>query len=304
MGILTAREFKARQDWVKKHLMYVAVPAVDAMQGGSNSAEVASPPDAPVISIDSYPDSTSVIITWAAVDGATNYNAYIDGELYSDSAGSLFITLPLVLGVDTDIYVTATGAGGESDPSNTVTANSYAFYYLYDTFTGTNGTALSSHSPEQGGPWTNTGVLEIQSNKAKVLSGAPTRNFAFSTVPVATANGYMQADLTVVGNGDLGIIINVQDVDHLWMIWKSAGNVILYEQTSKESFTSRGSYASAVTTLKAIANGDTIEVWINGVLRITYTVGSRPYKSNAVSGLMFFSLVPSGSSIDNAIAGA
>lgn len=177
-------------------------------------------------------------------------------------------------------------------------------YYLQDSFTGANGTALSAHSPEVGGPWTLTGVIEIQGNKAKFLSLAPTRAFAFATAPMTTANGFMQVDLTKVGNGDYGPIINVQDVDHLWMAWHSLYTLYLYEQTAKESFTSRGTYStSTVGTLKIVANGDTVEVWADGVLRITYTVASRPYKSSAVGGLMIFGTAPSGSSFDNALAG-
>lgn len=273
----------------------------------NRSGGAVPPPDAPVLSIDSYASATSVVIEWTEPAGTpTSYNVYVDDVLFSNvAAPTLTETVTgLTLGVDADIHVTAVGAGGESVPSNTVTANTYDFYYLYDTFTDTNGVDLNVHTPEQGGPWTLTGVIEVQSNKAVVVSGAATRNFAFATVPVATANGYIQADLTQVGNGDFGIIINVQDVDHLWMIWRSVGTVFLYEETAKETFTSRGTYLGASSTIKAVANGDTIEVWVNGVMRITYTVGSRPYKSNAVSGLMMFSLAPSGSSIDNAIAGA
>lgn len=265
------------------------------------------PPDAPVLSIDSYPSTTSVVIEWTEPAGTpTSYNVYLDGVLFSNvAAPTLTETVTgLSLGVDADIHVTAVGAGGESDPSNTVTANTYAFYYLYDTFTGSNGTALSAHTPEQGGPWTNTGVLEIQSNKAKFLSLAATRNYAFAIAPRTTADGYMQAGLTIVGTGDYGIVINVQDVDHLWLLWFTGGNVVLYEETAKHAFTSRGSYATTPATMKLVANGDTIEGWLDGVLRITYTTASRPYKSSAACGLMVFGTSPSGSSFDNALAGA
>lgn len=184
--------------------------------------------------------------------------------------------------------------GGASGPTT----------YLEDSFTGANGTALSSHTPEVGGPWTSTGSLQIQSNKAVWASTAATRAFTFEIAPMATANGYMQADLTKVGNGDYGVVINVQDVDHLWMAWHSLGTVYLYEQTSKEAFTSRGTYAAAtVGTLKIEANDDTIKVYVDGVERISYTVGSRPYKSSAACGLMMYGAPASGSSFDNAEAG-
>jgi hypothetical protein len=175
-------------------------------------------------------------------------------------------------------------------------------YLLNDTFTDTDGVSLSSHTPDIGGPWTQTGSLSISSNKAQFASLAATRNFAFATAPTS-ANGYTQADLTIVGSGDLGVIVNIQSVDTLWMAWYSTGIVYLYEQTSKEAFTSRGTWSGTPTTLRAVTNGDTIEVWCDGVLRITYTVAGRPYKSSAVSGLMVFGTTPTGSRFDNVLAG-
>lgn len=184
------------------------------------------------------------------------------------------------------------GVGGVADP--------YAAYYLYDTFTDTNGVSIASHTPEKGGPWTlSGGVIDIQSNRAKLASGA---GHVVGTVPVATANGYMQATLVDAATREYGVIINVQSSTEAWIAWRSgASNVILYER-SGGTFTNRGTVVATPVTLKIEANGDTIKVYGDGVEIISYTVGSRPYKASTVSGIQFFTGCTS--SLDNAIAGA
>lgn len=179
-------------------------------------------------------------------------------------------------------------------------AGLYDPYLVYDTFTDTNGTALASHTPEKGGPWTlSGGVIDVQSNAAKYASGAA---HVVGTVPVTTANGYMQATLVDGATREYGVIINAQSSTESWMAWRSGPNsVILYER-SGGSFTNRGTAVATPATLKIEANGDTIKVYGNGVEIISYTVGSRPYKASAVSGIQFFTGCTC--SLDNAQAGA
>lgn len=132
MGVLTAREMKARNDWVKKNL---AILAVESSQGGTGSSTPA--PDAPVLSIDTYPSTTSVVIDWTEPDGTpTSYNVYVDDVLFSNVATLTETVTGLTVGVDADIYVTAVNATGESDPSNTVTASTAVETYNASTAVG------------------------------------------------------------------------------------------------------------------------------------------------------------------------
>lgn len=127
--ILTAREFKARQEWVKKHLLYVAVPVVDAMQGGSASPSVPVP-GAPVLSIDSYPSSTSVLIEWTEPSGSpTNYKIFVDDVLWDQTDTTTnYLIEGQTPGVPIDIYVVAYNDAGDGDPSNTVTADTSDYF--------------------------------------------------------------------------------------------------------------------------------------------------------------------------------
>ncbi len=75
--------------------------------------------------------------------------------------------------------------------------------YIHDTFTDTNGTALGSHTPDVGGPWTNVTGLEIDSNtltcgaspgpgghgEIDIGHTAFTATVDFRVAPIATASG-------------------------------------------------------------------------------------------------------------------
>lgn len=124
--ILTQREFQARQEWIKKHLVHIAVPVVDAIQGGVGT--VVAVPGAPILSIDSYPSSTSVSISWSTPSGSpTSYNIYVDDVLYANVASSPSTVSGLTMMVEADIYVKAVNASGEGSASNVVTANTVNF---------------------------------------------------------------------------------------------------------------------------------------------------------------------------------
>jgi len=284
------------------HFYRRAVPDIAVLAGDGAAVD---PPGAPVLSIDGYPDTTSVDISWTTPTGSpTSYEIWIDDvTLFDTVSGNTANVYGLSLGTDYSIYVKAVNAGGAGDPSNTVTANTYGAFLLYDTFTDTDGTDLSAHTPESGGPHTMAGVLEVQSNEAVFVSLVSGGNFAYSFWP-ASADGYTQASLNISGNGDLGIVVNAQDENHYWMIWYSLNQVILYEVTSHENFVSRGSsFVLSCNTLKAVTNGDTIQVYVEDVLKITYAPSGRSMQTNALSGLMIYGSAPSGSGFIDAQSG-
>lgn len=247
------------------------------------------PPGAPVLSITGYDDTTSVQISWTTPSGSpTDYEIYVDDILFDTVPSSPGNVYGLTFNTDYSIYVKAINAGGASGPSNTVTANTVNFYELYDTFTDNDGTQLSAHTPEKGTTWDETGSIQVQSNNAEGITLGATRFFCFATMPVATADGYTQITLNGTDR-NIGFIVNVQDVDHNWMVWVDSNGTVLYEQTAKETFVNRGSSVGTFPiVLKAVTNGDTIEVYADDVLVITYTVTDRPFKANAKVGIMIY----------------
>lgn len=185
-------------------------------------------------------------------------------------------------------------AGGQSS------SDPYAAYLLYDTFTGTDGTVLSSHTPEKGGPWVLTGGYTIQANKAKKSSVAATRNFAFAVASVSPADCSFSVDMT--GNGDSGIGMNVQDVDHLWMLWASGNSLFIYEESGKENFINRVSNVDIGPpfNIRGVTSGDTITLFRDGLQILTYNVASRPFKTSAAIAMITYTA--STADFDNAQA--
>lgn len=157
---------------------------------------------------------------------------------------------------------------------------------LQDSFTDTTGTALSSHTMNTGGGWTTSGTWTVQSNTAK--------NSADSGDVQAWADAG-QADVTYTvdytipasGSWNGGVIANVSDANNYWLFDVNDGGVggvyLLYEKNGG-SYTQRASLNESLTrgtpvTLKVVTSGDTITCYVNNVQKLTYTVGSRPFKT-------------------------
>jgi len=268
------------------------LPQLQALQAIEGTAA----PEAPVLALGSYTTGSMPVTCDVSLNNGsaiTLWNFYIAGHasgghsddfILAGTSATPSFTYAVTDGLAYHIKCTAVNDIGESAYSNEITFIATTTM-LSDTFTGANGTSIDARSPEIGGPWTVTGGFQIQGNKAKKSSVAATRNFAWATTPVTSADNSFSADIT---GADLGIITNVQDVDHCWQIWYSnIGTVYIYEQTAKETFVNRGSFGgvSAGFNLKVITAGDTINLYVNGVLRVTYTVANRPYKTNAKVGL-------------------
>ncbi len=91
-----------------------------------------------------------------------------------------------------------------------------------DTFTGTNGTALSSHTPNtdlQGAGWTNFRIdTEIQSNRASLRSGS---GDGISVANVGLGDVTVSADLVVpnANSYSFGIIVRFRNNENFWLCY-------------------------------------------------------------------------------------
>jgi len=269
-----------------------SIGGVPGTEGDPSNTVVANTDESagPVLSITGYPETTSVDLSWTTPAGSfSGYEIWIDDiTLFDTVLSSPANVYGLTFGTDYSIYVKAVFDGYYGITSNTVVANTYGAYSLYDTFTDIDDTSLEDHTPEAGGPWTTTGVVQIKSNMAEGISSAGARLFTFALVPTPTANGYIQASI-FTGNRNLGVVINVQDVDHLWMAWVDSNATILYHQNGENNFIPHGSAVGVFpSVIKAVANDDTIEVYGDDVLLITYTVADRPLKAETKKGLMIY----------------
>jgi len=172
----------------------------------------------------------------------------------------------------------------------------YAAYLVYDSFTGTNGTTLQSHTPEKGGSWTkalgNDGLLDGSGN-VKLDFSTESRY----TIP-GSATGTIIASLRDSAGGTSnaaykGIIFNFQDANNFWY----AGGffnlpVIKKTVAGVETTVGSGGAFPGVTVnqefkLVIAPNGDDLTLYIDGVSYVSVSVASRQLKSNTTAGIRF-----------------
>lgn len=149
---------------------------------------------------------------------------------------------------------------------------------LSDTFTGTNGTALTSHTPDIPGTGTYTSVVgtspTIQGNKAEVTNQSGTVVVYDVSQSAVTA----QADVsmnTANANTAGGVVVRETDVNNFWLCHlRGDGNLILFEN-SGGTFTQRASAAVTVNvnttyTIKLVASGTNMTGYYQGTSEFTY----------------------------------
>jgi hypothetical protein len=161
---------------------------------------------------------------------------------------------------------------------------------LSDSFTGTNGTALSSHTMDVGSGWTeHTGTWQIQSNKATLTTtGGDNQNCA--SADAGSADATCQA--TVVFGGALvsdGLIANCSDAANYYLGLYDLGNSawMLFEHVAG-GYTVRGTSGDSVPTtsvLQLVTAGDQIDLNVGGVNKVSYSTAGRPLKTNTRFGL-------------------
>ena len=171
----------------------------------------------------------------------------------------------------------------------------YAAYLVYDSFTGTNGTTLQSHTPEKGGPWTKA----LGNDATLDGSGHVKLDYATEgryTIPGA-ATGTFIASIRDAGGGvsdaaKKGIIFNYQDANNFWFaggyfnfwtIWKMVAGVETQMGTQSVITSDTTTYYEHKVIVSA--DGDTVTFYIDGVSKATYSVASRPLKSNTTAGI-------------------
>ncbi|GAG00847.1 unnamed protein product, partial [marine sediment metagenome] len=143
-----------------------------------------------------------------------------------------------------------------------------------DTFTGSNGTLLTAHTPDIGNGWTleEGTALEITSNRATQPAATNT------TMAVETSTSDVVVEATL-GQGDVntkvGLAFRLQDADHTWRV--TITNTAIALQYIDTSAFQRGTYfppggtIDTAFAIKVVAIGDQIEVYVDGVLQMEWT---------------------------------
>lgn len=180
--------------------------------------------------------------------------------------------------------------------------NPFGQFTVYDSMTGTNGTTLQSHSPEKGGSWTKA----LGNDATLDGSGHVKLDFASESryIIPGSATGTIIASLRDSAGGvsdanKKGIIFNYQDANNFWF----AGGGFNFATITKtiagvESAVGSGSAYTGSTTnylefkLVISANGDDLNLYIDGVSFATASVSNRELKSNTTAGIRFINNGP------------
>lgn len=169
---------------------------------------------------------------------------------------------------------------------------------FYDTFTGTDGTLLSVHTPETGGPWVSSfGTWDIGGNKSRLFTNGGGDSCNVAQVDVGVADVVISTSWEIGNvNGYFGNTFNYASMTDFWS-WRYypvTGDLWLYKRVSGTdsivvSVSGLTTYSGGdlVSTVLA-TTGDTVTLSINGTQRINSTTAGRPGKTATRHGLFNF----------------
>src|SRR5438105_6113512 len=146
---------------------------------------------------------------------------------------------------------------------------------IFDTFTDTNGTNLTAHTPDtnQGSGWlADTGTITVQSNQANCGSGFP-----YYAIETGQSNVTITAVVTPSGTAACGLSGRVSNATNSWDIdiAISGGNLTLsIQEQAAGVFTVRATTTftdpGAPRSLQAVFSGANISATLNGGNQIAY----------------------------------
>jgi hypothetical protein len=172
--------------------------------------------------------------------------------------------------------------------------------FLYDTFTGSDGTPLTAHTGESGATWTSDGGSFNVTNGR--VQGTSTGFVLASGLP-PSADYVVFAEFThLTDAGVNGVAVRIQPgTDTGYYLYYSLGNFRLRKRVNGV-MTVLGDYPYAVGSLPVVAGlaiaGDRIDVFVNGALTATVTDTSITARGRA--GLRSSSVSPTtGYHLDN-----
>ena len=168
-----------------------------------------------------------------------------------------------------------------------------------DTFTDTNDTALTSHTMDVGSGWTAiAGTFKISGNNAvsnsvvnedRTYCDAGQSNYELTC---DTVSYYTSSILFRLAS----IMFRYQDTNNFWLVDPEfhTSTYALYERVGG-SFTLRTSVTEALASgaaaaIKIIANGTSLEVFLNGVSKLTYT--SSSFQTQTKCGIRYAASSP------------
>jgi hypothetical protein len=173
--------------------------------------------------------------------------------------------MPLNLNLASELYLAA-------EPGQRLLAR--------DTFTDPDSTGIAAHLPDAGPLWVvSNGTWVITSNTLGRTDSD--FNAAFVLLDLGRADVDLQEVLTTAaGVTQAGIVFRWVDSSNYWRAWiKSSLTAVVLEEVVSGTPTTRGSLSTSISastayTLRVVASGNTIQVYLNGALATTYTAAA------------------------------
>jgi len=156
-----------------------------------------------------------------------------------------------------------------------------SYSYLKDTFSDADDTLLTDHIMNTGAGWTGQTIPKISGNKATAVT-------SMNHLCTVTDAGMADCVLTVGINGSLynsttnynfpSLVLRYTDDANFYMVEINANVLMLYRRQTT-TFTSVATYAGTYTDgvtypIKVVLNGQTIDIYTDGILRIHYTTAA------------------------------
>lgn len=153
-----------------------------------------------------------------------------------------------------------------------------------DTFTDTNGTALTAHTPDSGGAWltasSGAGAWDIQSNQANLATSSGGRDVAYFDAGTADARVTVKATPAAAFYNQ-GAVLRFTAQDAHWKaVCYATSNLFAIVEVTAGSETIRASTTVTVTagvqyTIAFSARGDNFTATLDGANTLAYTSSVR-----------------------------
>jgi len=175
----------------------------------------------------------------------------------------------------------------------------YSGVYLQDTFTDADGTALGSHTCDTGQKWVDQSAgIQVWSDQARVNSLGGTH---LSHVDPGHSDYTLTLDYTRNFATNVFYLV-FRYGSSLTTSWSLQYNGAVF--TLRAGATTEGSYVTTLTlgtthSLKVVASGDNVQVWLDGVQRINVTVSSGLNTQQPVGLQMSSTSVGHNDTVDN-----
>lgn len=244
------------------------------------------------------PGNTQVALSWTA-PASNGGSALTDYTVqYSSNGGTSWSTFSHTASTTASITVTgltnntlytfrvaAVNAVGTGAWSGTATATP-AGLFIVDTFTGTNGTALSGRTPDTGSAWGTAHASDVLDGSGKLTLGSTTESYVSNTTAPPSADYSVQADFTpnagsvyfgVEGRNSYGLFLNGGAT---FVLYKGQGG------TSLASVTPSGGISTSETyRLKLTMVGTSITGVVQRLSDNNYLTSGGAWQSSATTTL-------------------